>query len=510
MNGRPRQHRLDSEPRKDSWQNIITNVGTNRDPRMGAQFSPCTVYSATARMLWRSNDLAARIIETHAAEALRKGFELKLGEGQQEESEEIEDFLKDIPGPVFVGNGLIPIFKKALQYEAAYGGCAIWPVVNGAQGDLSEPLDENTITSIERLMIFEPRELRPMAYYTDPLHPKFGEVALYEIVPLPTRGGTGFSGGMGGQFYTLPLIHESRLIIFPGIRVSREEQAGTDPGWGDNKLSRVYQVLADFDLSFAGAAALLAKFSQVVFKLKGLATTQATNPEFKDHLEAMNVAGSILNAWVVDSEDSVDRMGISMAGLSDTLDKLMLRLAAAAEMPVSLLMGQAPAGLNATGDSDIRFFYDRVDQLRTHLKPRIEQLIRWILLSADGPTGGQLPDNWCVEFPALWEPSQKELIATRKDQAMIDDLYINNGTYSPEECAKNRFGGDTYSFDTTIDFEARARLETAVPKAVAIEGQDPNKVPPPPAPTTDKPADKPADKTSEDKPTDGENADRAA
>lgn len=462
---------------------------------MGASFSPCTVYSATARQLWRSNDLAARIIETHASEALRKGIELKLGEGQQEESEEIEDFLKDIPGPLFVGNGIVPVFKKALQMEAAYGGCAIWPVINGAQGDLSEPLDENAITSIERLMIFEPRELRPMAYYTDPLSPKFGEVALYEIVPLPTRGGTGFSGGMGASFFTLPLIHESRLIIFPGIRVSREEQAGTEPGWGDNKLSRVYQVLADFDLSFGGAAALLAKYSQIVIKLKGLATTQATNPEFIEHLKAMNTAGSILNAWVIDSEDDVQRLGIQMAGMSDLLNAFMLRLAAAAEMPVTRLMGQAPAGLNATGDSDMRTFYDSVELLRTHLKPRIEQLIRWVLLSSEGPTGGQLPEYWCVEFPALWEPSQKELIETRKLQAEIDDLYINNGTYSPEECAQTRFGGDTFSFDTSIDFKMREKLETAVPKAVAINGQDPNEMPKPaaPAPTADKQTDKPAD-----------------
>jgi phage-related protein (TIGR01555 family) len=461
VSGNPAGRPPRTQQRTDSWENVVTNIGTARDPRRGARPRADIVPAATVRSLWRSNDLAARVIETHAAEALRRGFELNLGEGKKEEADEIESALEEIPGPSWVGNGLVPIFIKALQYEAAYGGAAIWPVMTGAQGELDTELNENAITSIERLALFEPRQLRPAYYYDDPLHPKHGEPAIYEVLPLATRGGITSS--------TRAYIHETRLIIFPGIRVSQEDQPGTDPGWGDNKLSRVYQVLADFDLSFGGAAALLAKFSQVVFKLKGLATTQATNPEFKAHLEAMNYAGSVLNSWVVDSEDDVSRLAVTMAGLPDTLDKLMLRLAAAADMPVSLLMGQAPAGLNATGESDIRFFYDRVEQLRERLRPLIERLIKWCLLAGDGPTAGNEPDTWCVEFPPLWEPSKKEEIETRKTQAEIDKIYIEAGVQSPEETAQARFGGDTYSFETQIDFAAREAQTMVVAPTVTPE-----------------------------------------
>lgn len=420
-----------------------------------------------ARDLWRTNDLAARIVETHAAEATRRGIELSLGEGKRDDADEIEAALSEIPGPSWVGNGIVPIFTKALQYEAAYGGAAIWPVMQGAQGELDTELDENHIGSIERLKLFEPRQLRPAMYYSDPLHPKNGEPAVYEVMPLATRGGSSYGNR--------PLIHESRLIIFPGIRVSEEEQPGTELGWGDNKLSRVYQVLADFDLSFGGAAALLAKFSQVVIKLEGLAQAQSTNTDFKQHLEAMNYAGSVLNAWVVDSKDDVSRLAVTMAGLPDTLDKLMLRLAAAADMPVTLLMGQSPAGLNATGDSDIRFFYDRVEQLRERLKPLIERLIRWCLLASDGPTSGNEPDTWSVEFPPLWEPNKKEDVETHKLQAEADKIYLETGVLLPEEVASSRFGGDTYSYETRLDKAARAAqadiLTAASPGGAAVAAQ---------------------------------------
>ncbi len=464
--GRPPAQRVSAQ-RADSWENVVTKVGTNRDPRRGARHISRVVSSLEARDLWRTNDLAARIVETHAAEALRRGIELSLGEGKKDDAEEIEAALSEIPGPSWVGNGIVPIFTRALQYEAAYGGAAIWPVMQGAQGDLQSELVEESIGSIERLVLFEPRQLRPAYFYSDPLHPKNGEPAIYEVIPLSSRGASSYGNR--------PLIHESRLIIFPGIRVSAEEQPGVELGWGDNKLSRVYQVLADFDLSFGGAVALLAKFSQVVIKLEGLAQAQATNSDFKQHLEAMNYAGSVLNAWVVDAKDDVSRLAVTMAGLPDTLDKLMLRLAAAADMPVSLLMGQAPAGLNATGESDIRFFYDRVEQLRERLKPMIERLIKWCLLASNGPTSGNEPETWCIEFPPLWEPNMKEELETRLLQAQIDKIEIESGMTLPEENAMSRHGGDGYSYETKLDMKARKAqadiLMAASPGGAAVAAQ---------------------------------------
>ena len=51
---------------------------------------------------------------------------------------------------------------------------------------------------------------------------------------------------------------------------------------------------------------------------------------------------------------------ISFASLPDVA-RLFLQIASgAADIPVTRMLGQAPAGLNATGDSDTRNYYDRV------------------------------------------------------------------------------------------------------------------------------------------------------
>jgi hypothetical protein len=159
-----------------------------------------------------------------------------------------------------------------------------------------------------------------------------------------------------------------------------------------------------------------------------------------------------------------------MGGFPETLDKLALRLSAAADMPVSLLLGQAPAGLQATGDSDIRFFYDRIAQLQARIRPMIERLVKWVMLSTTGPTNGQEPETWCVEFPSLWQQTEAEKVATRKTQMEIDTGYIAAQVYSPEEAAAFRFSGDTYSFETSIDFAEREKLAKADAAATASLG----------------------------------------
>jgi hypothetical protein len=78
-------------------------------------------------------------------------------------------------------------------------------------------------------------------------------------------------------------------------------------------------------------------------------------------MAALHQARSVLGAYLIDADgETFERKATPIEGLSDLLEQFALRLAAAIEVPVSLLMGQAPAGLNATGDTDVRWLYSRV------------------------------------------------------------------------------------------------------------------------------------------------------
>ena len=80
---------------------------------------------------------------------------------------------------------------------------------------------------------------------------------------------------------------------------------------------------------------------------------------------------------------------------------------------------RSPSGMNATGESDLKNYYDYVDTLReSKLRPALEQLLPVIAMSA----WGSVPENLDISFPPLWTPTASETaqIAERKALAIRD------------------------------------------------------------------------------------------
>lgn len=453
--------------RFDGWQSALTGLGMpGRDKRTASGFGVVEdVGWDMAADLWRGDDIAARVIEKIPAEEMRQGFEIQINghDHSKELSERITGVLEDV--------GLGPAIEEARCYERAYGGGAVLLGANDG-GALSEPLDPRRVQSLDWVTVLEPRELVPRYYYANPQAPKFGQPAIYTLQPLSQ--GLAADGDLGAAAAPRDIeVHESRLLVFGGIRVSRRRLATMNLGWGDSILTRVYRVLLDFGMTWSAAAVLVQEFAQPIFKLKGLAELIAGDKDsvVQGRMQALAYSRSVVNTLLIDAEEEFKREQTPVTGLPELLDKFSVRLAAAADMPLTLLMGQSPAGLNATGESDIRFFYDRVRAgQERRLRPAIERVCKILFRSI-----GAEPESWSVRFPPLWQPSDKEQADTRFVQAQTDAVYLQNGVVSPEEIALSRFSTDEFSYATQIDFAVREQLEA--PAQVAIGG-DPETPPP--------------------------------
>ena len=436
----------DAYTRLDGWVSTLGGFGTTKDKRLYTTHQTDLLTDELVESLWVGDDIAARIIEDVPCEALRQGFEINTGDGDKGLSEDLCAKCEEL--------GVLENFMRAKQFARAYGGGAVFPVVNDLQADTALPLNLSAITSVQHLQVFEKRELQAESYYDDPFDKKFGLPKLYRINPR-ARGGTSGASRHG------VLIHESRLIIFQGVLVSRSQNTQSQ-GWGESYLNRVWSVLRDYNIAWASVGTLLHEYAQAKIRMKGLAELMAANRDdvVRKRLETIALSRSTINGILMDSEESYEREQTPLTGIPDTLDRFGVRIAAAADMPVTRLLGQSPAGLNATGESDTRFFYDRVavDQtLRT--KRQLEQFIKLLLLAKDGPTKGKEPDQWSVKFNPLWQESDKEKADTRSVVASTDKTYWEMGVLSSGQIAKQRFGGDTYSIDTSIDMEEAEALE---------------------------------------------------
>ena len=430
--------------RLDGWANLLTNLGViGKDKTLATEMTPDLLDQQTLENLWRGDDIAAKIVEYLVAEALRKGFVVQLAEDRSaldDQTREAERRINAALAPS--GIDLVGQVKLAAEYERAYGGSAIFMgALDGRKPD--QPLDESGVRAFRFLQVFEPRELRPLRWYGDPLRPDFGKPELLEVVPI---------AGYDTSSITSQ-IHESRLVMFPGIRVTKRTYRENN-GWGDSVLNRVYSILQRFNNSFDGSASILAEISIPILKLKGLAEILSANDRtvVQNRAQALDLARSVARTLILDSEEDFSRSTTTVTGMSDLLDKWMERLAAAAGMPISILFGRQPGGLNSTGQTDLEVWYSSVVSYQTQeLQPRIERLLRVLFRSKDGPTGGIEPDYWSIKWLPLQQLGEVADSDRRLKVAQTDQIYFSMGALTPDEIRKSRFGGDSYNPDTTID-----------------------------------------------------------
>lgn len=429
--------------RFDNWKNAITGLGhAMRDKVKHTEFSSSHLLSdEVLEALYHGDDIAARVCDLLPDEMLRQGFTIQLNQ--------------DTPVSVRIAadtNKFITHYKvreklnEALVWARVFGGAALFIGVDDGQSP-ALPLNLENAKAIRFVTSLDKRDLQQSTWYRDPLEPKYGEVQTYRVLSQQANA-------LSSE------VHESRLLIFHGTRTSKRRLMQNN-GWSISVLQRMYDVMQQFNVSWQATAHLMSDSAQAVFKLKGLHSQIASNKtsELLRRMELLDMSRSVSRAVLLDAEDEdFRRDNYQFGGIPDILDKMMLRLAAAARLPVSLLMGQAPAGLNATGDSDIRFFYDQVkSQQEDVLKPAIERFLHILFACKNGPTAAKSID-FVIQFPALWQQTEREKAEIRKIQAEIDATYIGQGVLLPEEVAINRFSSNGTSTETSINLDVRRSI----------------------------------------------------
>lgn len=496
--------------RRDGWENTLTAIGTTRDKRSGGRMLR-PVPNVTYREfedLYFGSDLAATAAELPAREMVRAWITINANDPSTiEKDKDSRTEADDEPTTeekVSLGNKisnkLDEIEAQAKVFEAmvwarVFGGGLLFLGIDDGGGDdpkaMAEPLNEETIQSFNHITVFDRWDLNIAKRYSDPRHVKFGQPELYRLVST-THDGTVAPG--------TDLIHESRFIRFDGVLTNRRRMRDNG-GWSDSIYTRTRDLIRDFDLAWNGIANMLQDFSQAVFKMRGLRDAILSDKDdlVLRRMGIIDLCRSIGRAVPIDAEDEdFERKQTPVAGLSDLMDRFALRMSAAFRQPATLLFGQSPSGLQATGASDIRFFYDQIRaNQETTLRPKIERLIRLVMLAKDGPTKGTEPEDWSFFFNALFQLTELEQAELRSTQATTDQVYLTEGVVSEDEIAFSRFGGDRYNVETILDLEQRNEDKLAD----ELDPEDPLLNPPPPVPGAPVPGQPPADPAAPPPPT---------
>lgn len=446
----------------DGLVNPFLGYGTTRDKvGQGSFFASVPLSFAELHAMYYGGDIPPAIVDTRPEEMFRRGYTLCSAKDEGA-AHELQKSLKELH--------LDRKIREALVAGRLWGGALLVIGAIDGQDDLSQPLALERVREVRYLNVVDRRFASVNKWQTNALLPDYGEPEIYSISGFDSPPAT---------------IHASRVIRFVGVepdQVTRRQFGG----WGYSVLQRPYDVIRMFETAFASSGVLLSDASQAVWKIKDLVELVATNRTLLETRMAISdMSRSAGRGIMVDAEnEDFTRVATSFAGIDAMLDRFMMRLAAAAKMPVTLMMGRSPAGQNATGDSDFRAFYDSCGKDQAEIaEPALKRV--YTIASA-----GKL-DDLDVDFAPLWAPSDAEKATTKKTEAETDKIYVDMGALHPEEVALARFGEGNGEFEIdeeglqkSLEEERKLALQPKPEPELGPDGQPLPPAPPGAAPTT--------------------------
>jgi len=199
-------------------------------------------------------------------------------------------------------------------------------------------------------------------------------------------------------------IHSSRLIRVDGQDLPYWQRIAENL-WGQSVLERLFDRLLAFDSTTQGAAQLVYKAHLRTYKVEGLRDIIAAGGAILEGLtkqiDFIRQTQTNEGMTLMDSKDEFEATSYTFSGLDTVLLQFSQQLSGALDIPLTRLFGQAPAGLNATGESDLRNYYDGIEQQQERrLRAGVRKLLE---VTYRSKFNRALPAGTNFAFRPLWQ-----------------------------------------------------------------------------------------------------------
>lgn len=377
----------------DSYQNFAARVGvgTNNLAAGGTYgFNPVTRMRTLLEWAYRGSWLVGQAVDCIPEDMTKRGVAF-LGEQKPAVNEKLTKALTRFQ----FWNRLC----ETLQWSRLYGGALLVMFIKDQ--DPATPLRAETVgrKGLQNLVVLDRWMVDPSLedLVTDPASPDLGKPKYYDVT---------------ADACALPRmrIHHTRVFRFEGIGLPYNQRIAENL-WGLSVIERIYDRLTAFDSATTGAAQLLYRADVRTYSVPKLRDIIAAGgPAFEALIQQIHhneLWQSNERMFVIDGEDKFERHNYSFAGIPDTILQFAIQVSGALQIPMVRLFGQSPGGLNSTGESDFRNYYDGINQRQERdIRPKLYAFFH-VLAKSEGLTLGE---DFDFNFNPLWILDDKERV----------------------------------------------------------------------------------------------------
>ncbi len=379
----------------DSFQNFGLNLGQGTDNALSGStygFNPITRIRTLLEWIYRGSWLGGVAVDVIADDMTRAGIEF----GSTLEPEAGQDLQAALEE-----TGVWEGINDTIKWGRLYGGAIGVLLIDGQKMD--QPLRLNAIgkNQFKGIMVLDRWMVDPgLNDLVTDMGPSLGLPKFYRITadaPAIPRA----------------LIHHSRCIRFEGDRLPYWQRV-MENLWGLSVFERLYDRLIAFDSATTGAAQSVYKSYLRTYKIMGMREMIAAGGEAEQILvrfvDMMRRFQGIEGITLIDgNDDFTANTPSNMTGIAEALVQFGQQLAGALQIPLVRLFGQSPAGLNASGESDLRTYEDGIAHRQ---KRQLKRPLGIVLTVQAASAAIKLPDNFTWGFAPLRQMTDEQKAET--------------------------------------------------------------------------------------------------
>lgn len=395
-------------PFLDSLTNLVSGLGGARDKATANRYATVVLTRDQLNAAYRGDWVAKKAVNIPADDATR---EWRAWQAKEEQITAIEAEEKRLK--------IQAKCKEAMRKGRLHGGAAIYIVVEGQ--DQAEPLDLRRIGKggIDFLNVLTRHEINTGSVVRDPCDEQNNKPEYFEVTS-PSKG--------------LTKIHPSRLVIFDGAGLPDPDL--NNDGWGDSVLQAIDDAIKNQATVTQSTATMTQESTVSVIKSPGL-MEKVADPEYRAAMlkryQLAMTGKSMVNTLMLDGDEDFEKISETFTGLKDLIMAYLQIAAAAADIPVARMLGSTPGSLNATGDNDLRNYYDNVGSVQKNdLAPALAMLDEALIRSALGDRPAEIHYKW----RSLWQMSEKDKAEVDNKNAMTVQTYYNTGLIRDDKLSR--------------------------------------------------------------------------